>query len=803
MSLGIMLIALAATPGVPVMAAGQDSIMDASNRASHDRIGGEPVMLELYVNDVRRNEIIALIETADDTSTDTDSKTLSSLWVSARDFEALRIDVGELPRADIDGETYVLLTTSARLAIALDIDVLRLSLRFAPDLLGRRTIDLSTLSDFPPGPALPAHAWVDYDIDLRADREIWSASADIAANVALAGWTLRSEHAIAIGPKGAGTERLRSFAERDWPQAMVRVSLGELPPSRTPFGRIGPMTGLRIARRFDLRPGFGSAPAFAYDGTVDLPSTAEIYLDDALLRTVRINPGRYDLRNLTYFTGLRDVRVVVSDASGGRREILMPHYFSDGLLRRGIHEFEYTLSPAWPKTAESRGPALTAWHRYGISDRLTFGAGGEVTRNASAWSADFAAVLGRFGTLQGQYARTFDSRTEGEGASAMTLRYGFVVNAFSFSLSEWRMDPGFRQREESPSSIAPISPLLGLTSTNLSFALSRRQSLSLSAARERRDGAQGTTRLALRYTVRPIRRMSLGARFSRSRTARGGVNEAMISMQFDFGRGWSGGLEHERSSGRDRRAIAVERGSPQTGGWGLRARIEQDEGSARLETMVRRDFAFGEFGATLRHRQGVGGGAMLGLRFGGAVIAAGHRLHVARPVREGFALVDTGGLVGVRVYRNNTLVGRTDADGRLLLPGLGAYMRQQIRLDDRDVPIEVALDAIAVDAVPRSRIGIDVHFPSRRIVGAGGRLMFSAEGDLVPVASAVLSTTIDGAPVRTSTAPDGEFYFDGLAPGEFVLEARNASISCRATMRIDASAPAHTDLGEVVCAPVR
>lgn len=777
--------------------------MGASTVASPDSIGGEPVMLELYVNDMRRNEILALIDTAGDALADAGSKTVTRLWVSARDFEALRIDAGELQRADIGGETYVRLTTSERLAIALDLDVLRLSLRFAPELLGQRTIDLSTVSDLPPGPALPAHAWLDYDLDLRVDRERWSGSADIAANVAFAGWTLRSEHAIVTGAKGTASERLRSFAERDWPQTMVRVSLGELPASRTPFGRIGPMTGLRIARRFDLRPGFGSAPAFAYDGTVDLPSTAEIYLDDALLRTVRIDPGRYDLRNLTYFTGLRDVRVVVSDASGGRREILMPHYFSDGLLSRGTHEFEYTLSPSGPNTGESRGPALTAWHRYGINDRLTVGAGGEATRSARAWSADFAAVLGRVGTLQGQYARAFDSRAGGEGASAMTLRYGFVVNAFSFSLGEWRMDPGFRLREETPSAIATVSPLVALTSADLSFALPRRQSLSLSAARERRDGAQDTTRLALRYAVRPTGRMSLGARFWRSRTGGRDANEAMISMQFDFGGGWSGGLEQERSAGRDRRAIAVERGSPQTGGWGVRARIEQDDRSARLETMARRDFAFGEFGAILRHRQGTGGGPMLGLRFGGAVVAAGHRLHVTRPVREGFALVDTGGLAGVRVYRNNTLAGRTDADGRLLLPGLGAYMRQQIRLDDRDVPIEVALDAIAVDAVPRSRIGIGVRFPSRRIVGAGGRLMFSSEGGAVPVASATLSTTIDGAQVRTSTAPDGEFYFDGLAPGEFVLEARNATISCRATMRIDASAPAFTDLGEVTCAPAR
>ncbi len=789
--------------------------MKTSTDAAPERMTGEPVMLELFVNDVRRNEILVLVDTDAAPATGAAPSAVEAVWVSARDFDALGIDAGDAPRADAGGETYLRLTASAQLAIALDLDALRLSLKFAADLLGHQVIDLSTVSDLPTGQALPAHTWLDYDLDVRADRQRWLASADFALNAAFAGWTLRSEHAFVASDEGRTFARVRSFAERDWPRAMVRLSLGELPPSRLPFGMLGPATGLRIARRFDLRPGFGPSPTFSYDGSTDSPASVEIYLDDALLRTVPIKPGRYDLRNLSYFSGLRDVRVVVADAFGGRREILMPHYFSDEPLKRGIHEFEYTLIAAHGDAGAQRDPALTAWHRYGIGDRFTIGGGVEATGDTRVYSASFAAVLGRAGTLQGQYARLAERKSageggaageggsagedaaSGEGASAMTLRYGFVANAFSFSLGEWRMDPGFQRRE---AAAMPTAPLVALTSADVSFALPFRQSMSLSASRERRDGAEDTTRFALRYAVRPLARMSVSARLARSRSAGRDVNEAMLSMQFDFGRGWSGAIDAERRAGRERRALAIERGSPQAGGWGLRARFE-DDGNGRLEAIARRDFASGEFGAMLRHRQGDRAGAMAGVQFGGALVAAAGRLHATRPVREGFALVDTGGLADVRVYRNNTLAGRTGADGRLLLPGLGAYTRQQIRLDDRDVPTEVALDSIALETVARSRTGIDVRFRSRRIVGAGGRLTFSTQSGSIPVASAVLTTTVEGKPVRTSTAPDGEFYFDGLVAGEFVLEARNASLACRATMRIDASAPAFTDLGEVSCAP--
>lgn len=760
---------------------------------------GDAVMLELLVNGVSRGEVVALVQV------DGPSAPARPLWLSATDFAALGIDAGPLPQGSRDGVAYVRLAPSPLVAILLDIDALRVTLTFAPELLGRQVIDLSSGVDQPPAPSLPAHAWMDYELGLRADRSRQVLSADLAFNAAFAGWSVRSEHAALADGGTFDVRRWRTFAERDWPRAMVRLSVGDLPASRLPSGRLGEATGIRVARRFDLRPGFSAPPTFAWAGTVDGPSTADIYLDGALLRSVRIAPGAYDLRELTYFSGLHDVRVVLSDAFGGRRDILLPHYFSDLPLRRGLHEFEYTL--AAPRGAAAQGVAsgtamFTGYHRYGLTDAVTLGVGLEATRAYRAWSSDGVLVLGRAGTFHAQYARSV-ANVEGEGrvaGSTSSLDYAFTAGAFTFSAEHWRRSPDFGRMPGGPTPIEGLLPTRR-TGLALSLGLPRRQSLSLSLQRSVRDDHASTTGLGFRYSARLFDRIAFGARFSRTFDSGRDANELQLRFQFDLGQGWSGGIDAGRAPDADRLAMAVERGMPAEGGWGIRGSFEQDGPARRVEVMARRDFHAAELALQLRQRDGgSGAGAALGVQLGGAVSLVSGAVRASRPIRDGFALVDTGGLAGVRVYRNNGFAGRTGDDGRLLLPGLAPYIRNQVRLDDRDIPIEVLLDAMSIDVTSRTRIGVDARFRTSRVTSAGGRLRL-ATADGVAVASAVLRTVIDGRDVTTSTGPDGDFYLDGLAPGEFVLDARNMSLRCRAVLRIDPTAPAFTDLGEVACAP--
>ena len=75
------------------------------------------------------------------------------------------------------------------------------------------------------------------------------------------------------------------------------------------------------------------------------------------------------------------------------------------------------------------------------------------------------------------------------------------------------------------------------------------------------------------------------------------------------------------------------------------------------------------------------------------------------------------------VYQNNQLIGKTNDNGFLLLPALAAYTTNQIRIDDRDIPLERQIKQVTTSLVPRTFTGAFARFESRRVVSVSGRLV--------------------------------------------------------------------------------
>ena len=62
-----------------------------------------------------------------------------------------------------------------------------------------------------------------------------------------------------------------------------------------------------------------------------------------------------------------------------------------------------------------------------------------------------------------------------------------------------------------------------------------------------------------------------------------------------------------------------------------------------------------------------------------------------RQIRDAFAVVNVGDFEGVRVYAENVEIGRTNEDGQLLVPGLYPYMRNNLRIEIEDLPLNAKI----------------------------------------------------------------------------------------------------------------
>ena len=112
-------------------------------------------------------------------------------------------------------------------------------------------------------------------------------------------------------------------------------------------------------------------------------------------------------------------------------------------------------------------------------------------------------------------------------------------------------------------------------------------------------------------------------------------------------------------------------------------------------------------GRALRRRQRP---ARRGQRQRGADRRRGRAL--SRRIGRAFGLVDLPGFPDVRVYLDNREAGRTDADGRLLLPGLRPYESNRVRLEVDDLPLDAEIDARPRSRrCPFERSGVTIGFP--------------------------------------------------------------------------------------------
>jgi outer membrane usher protein len=160
----------------------------------------------------------------------------------------------------------------------------------------------------------------------------------------------------------------------------------------------------------------------------------------------------------------------------------------------------------------------------------------------------------------------------------------------------------------------------------------------------------------------------------------------------------------------------------------------------------------------------------------GAISIVGGGVFASNAIDDSFAVVDTNGLKGVRVLRENRLVGRTDSKGRLLVPGLRSFDLNRVSIDPNDVPLDSSIDIAVREVRPQDRSGIVVKFGVQVSHGALLRLVDAAG---TPIQ---LGSTARLAPkgVLVPVGYDGEAYVLDLSPHNQLLVERPGGDRCEA-----------------------
>jgi len=669
-------------------------------------------------------------------------------------------------RVVVDGDTYVSLDSLQGVEYHFNETTLTLELISSPDLLPKTTVDLAPKRRsgviYPRDNSLFLNYGIDYsaggDDDflfegLRLSNEFGARFQDLL----LLTDTLYTEK-----PDDSQFVRLNSSVTWDDRQTLKRVIGGDFFAFSGDLGSRVQMGGLSISKLYRIDPYFINYPLFDFSGMASLPSDVDLYIDGVRVRSESFAPGEFELLNFQSLGGAQTIEVVIRDAFGREQRIVSPFFFTDRVLRKGLHEYSYNLGlqrrDFGLESNSYSDLAFSAFHRYGLSDNLNLGLRGEAADDLANLGIEAVMKTGGIGLLRFEAASS--SSADDSGAAGF-LGYEYYNRRFRGRLALQGFSEGYRTLSDNVETTTrrKLRALAGIGYTTPQFG-----SFSIDYALNESYNSTDRETLTFSWSRRLWKRAYVNATYRQ-------IRETVTSHETGVNLTWYLGRDHSlfaalRREGSDNiQTIEARKNIPRGAGtgWNLRAERADREGSRTDQFNIaaqhnaRHAILRGEMSAG---RSETISSEDLRLSLSGALVQVGDTFALTRPVTESFALVSVGDVEDVRVYVNGQTSGRTNSRGKVLIPDLSSYYDNQISIEDKDIPIDYLMPRVRLNVSPPLRSGSCLNSPLRKYQAFTGFLNVAAQEDVAPLAYAELDLMTATGPVKFWTGGDGEFYLD-------------------------------------------
>jgi len=606
---------------------------------------------------------------------------------------------------------------------------------------------------------------------------------------AFGGWgVVTSTGTVGDGEATPHWTRLESTWTYAMPSRLATVRAGDAISRAGAWGHALRFGGVQLATDFATQPNLVLTPGEAVAGQAIVPSTVDVFVNNALVAQQPVQPGPFSITNIPPVTGAGNVTLVVRDELGRDRVITRPFYASQALLRPGLDDF--SVEAGWLRrdfgiASDDYGPWFaSATLRRGLSAQATGELRGEAQAGLANVGASGDVLVGELGVASASLAG--GRNRLGSGARAAV---GFERQSprLSFSVHGAWASPRFRELGDFESTLTVDRELLA----SAGYALGRFGTISLAFVDRHYREQPAAAIASLGYSLGLDRWGYVAASLTRVR-ADAGSTALNVLWTVPFGTATSAtlGVDRVRGAGshRDEVSLSVQRNLPAGEGVGWRLRAS-DNGPRQAQVDLQ-----GRFATLSAEIAEVQGRSAERVSLSGGIGAVADAVFLSRTIDDSFGVVRVAGYPDVRVYAQNQEIGRTDGRGSLVVPRLLAYQRNALRIEQADLPFDAEFDALTQDAVPYARNGVVVDFAVRPARGALVSLVLE-NGQAVPPGARV---RVDGSERSFFVANDGVAYLAGLAAHNRVAVSWRER-SCTVEFDVPASADPQPRLGPFVC----
>lgn len=585
----------------------------------------------------------------------------------------------------------------------------------------------------------------------------------------------------------ASFTRLNTFWEKDFPEKMRTLIIGDSFSVPGMWGRSLDFGGIQLGTNFATQPAFITFPLPKIAGEAVVPTVADLYVNDALVQRQKVPPGPFTINSIPVITGEGTVNIVTTDILGRQQVSSFCYYSSNTLLKPGLRNYSYGagfLRKDYGIRSNKYGQFLVVGtDRVGITDHFTAEWHAELLQKQQVAGLGGSYLVGHFGVVN-LAAAASHTRHNGGGMllagfqhqARCGLNYGFntelrsnrfsqvgVWGTRSAKISEqaflgsnlWEgaslgvnyihqshFQPYINLYYDEPQTINLYEDDINYRKVNL-FSISFNQSL------------MKCWFLNVTGQLDPHR----NGRGAAHRYNNAGV---FVTLTKPIGDRTTLNLGTNVNQDNTQGTVQLQRNLPVGPGWGYN--LQANPGRC------------GNYQATVSMQNDIGtysvGGAQynnsraLQLQASGSAVLLGGHPYLARQLYSAFGVAHVADYSNVRVYNQNQEVGRTNHYGNVFIPNLLPYQHNPIRIETNDLPLDAELATDQIDVIPYYRSGLVVNFPIKHAANATATLV-QTSGAPVPAGAVV---TILGQNTEFPVADEGAVYLTGLNIGENHLQ---------------------------------
>ena len=721
----------------------------------------------------------------------------------------------------LEGESHLSLKSMRGVSFSFEEKTLFLNITAEPQLLPSQALTLKSEKRITGTVPNNKSVFFNYALDMSGSDSVSLSSVGLVGEL---GWRVGDYllQSDGIMTKAANAKhqvvRLMSSATYDDRENLQRTVIGDFfTPSREFNGGVN-LGGISISKLYGLDPYFIKSPMQSISGSVVLPSDLEVYLDGQRIRSEKIKPGEFELRDLLAYGGVRNIQLVLRDAFGRVQQFSYSFYFSDQPLQKGLQEYSYNLGAlrrGYGVESNHYGPlAFSLFHRYGMSDAVTVGWRAEGKKAVLNAGPTATVVLGRAGVVNLALA---GSSIEGRQGASGSAAYSYQASNWSSGFSirrDWKDfgqlgdPPSFSNRRFEGSLVASYAlPGRGAVSLSYSALLVRDAvvaptvspvpALNVSSLENRRI-------MALNYSTPLVSgRASLTAGLSRT-TGKESRTEATLGLTFFIDKDYSLATGYRGDKGGRFESVQLTKNQPIGEGLGYLVSADRASGSTAESRQLNSRVQYNASGALLRaefgRREDISQtSSNYRASIAGSLAYVDGQIAAGRPVIGSFGIVKVGELEGVSVAVNGQPIGKTDAQGKVFVPTLTPYFDNVVSIQPENVPIEYMFSAISKKISPALRGGALIDFGMVKIQAFTGKLKSLQAGVKSSVEFQEISFNSNGKMQSTQTGRGGEFYIENLKPGTYQASVLVEGRPCLFELIIADSNETFVELGELVC----